>query len=103
MANDLRRPPLAAKLDDWVWKEWLNSVYNKIVEIVTTAGGAPVDATYITVTNNTTLTDERRLAAGTGISIVDNGANSTIVISAPSSGLFDWGKYIAGRSGFRYG
>jgi hypothetical protein len=48
-------------------------------------GGAPTDATYITISSNATLTNERTLTAGSGISIVDNGANSTVVVSATGS------------------
>jgi hypothetical protein len=33
-----------------------------------------------------TLTDERLLTAGTGITITDNGANNTVVIEATGGG-----------------
>lgn len=45
------------------------------------SGGAPVGGTYIVVSADGTLTDERVLTAGTGISITDNGAGGTIVIN----------------------
>jgi len=45
-------------------------------------GGAPVDATYVTMTPNATLTQERILTAGTGITIVDGGANNPVTILA---------------------
>lgn len=48
-------------------------------------GGAPTNASYVTIANNGTLTDERRLAAGTGITITDGGANSTVTIATSSS------------------
>jgi len=51
-----------------------------------TGSGAPVDATYVTMSLNGTLTNERVLTAGSGISIVDNGANSTVVITATAAG-----------------
>jgi hypothetical protein len=42
----------------------------------------PLDATYITVNSEVKLPNERRLTAGTGITITDNGANNTITIDA---------------------
>lgn len=45
-------------------------------------GGAPTDAAYVTLSTDATLTDERVLTAGTGISIVDGGAGSTVTVSA---------------------
>jgi hypothetical protein len=45
-------------------------------------GGAPVDATYLTLSNNGTLTNERVLTAGTGIAFTDSGANGTLTIEA---------------------
>lgn len=44
-------------------------------------GGAPADATYVTLTTNGTLTNERTLAVGTGLDLVDGGAGSTITIN----------------------
>ncbi len=56
------------------------------------AGRDPLDGTYakvdiyggsfVTMTAEAMLTEERVLTAGTGITIQDNGANSTVVISA---------------------
>jgi hypothetical protein len=45
-------------------------------------GGAPTDASYVTLSTNAALTDERVLTAGTGISITDGGAGSTVTIAA---------------------
>jgi hypothetical protein len=45
-------------------------------------GGAPDNATYVTLGTNGTLTNERVLTAGTGISLTDAGAGSTITIAA---------------------
>ena len=45
-------------------------------------GGAPVDATYVTLSTNGTLTDERVLTAGTNVSITDGGAGSTVTIAS---------------------
>ena len=51
-------------------------------------GGAPTNAQYVALATNGTLTNERVLTAGTGISITDNGAGSTVVIAATGgSGL----------------
>lgn len=48
-------------------------------------GGAPTNATYLTLSNNSTLTNERRLStSGSNITLVDNGANSTAVIDLSS-------------------
>lgn len=46
---------------------------------------APVDASYITLGLNGTLTNERVLTAGDGISFVDTGANGTLTISVTGS------------------
>jgi len=42
---------------------------------------APIGATYVTLSTNSTLTNERVLTAGTAISLVDNGAGSTVVVN----------------------
>src|SRR6478609_837134 len=52
----------------------------------TPPGGAPVDATYVTMTSNATLTQERVLTAGSGITITDGGANSTVTIASTATG-----------------
>lgn len=44
-------------------------------------GGAPTDATYIVVSTNTNLSQERSLAAGSGISLLDAGANNSISVN----------------------
>lgn len=49
---------------------------------LTDSGLAPASALYVTLSTNATLTGERVLTAGTGISITDNGAGNTVVISA---------------------
>ena len=40
-----------------------------------------VDATYVTLSNNSDLTAERVLTAGEGIDISDGGANNTVTVS----------------------
>ena len=52
-------------------------------------GAAPVDAQYVTLATDATLTNERVLTAGTGVSIVDSGAGAAVTISttgAPPTG-----------------
>lgn len=47
----------------------------------TTVNLAPADATYVTLSTNPTLTNERVLTAGTGVTLTDGGAGSTITAS----------------------
>ncbi len=49
-------------------------------------GGAPTTAQYVVLTTNGTLTQERVLTAGSGISITDDGARSTVTIAATGGG-----------------
>ena len=49
-------------------------------------GAAPSDATYVVISANATLTDERVLTGTANqITITDNGAGSTVVLSLPQS------------------
>lgn len=51
-----------------------------------TGSAAPVDATYVTLSVNATLTNERVLTGTANqITLTDNGAGSTIVLSLPQS------------------
>ncbi|HSX14433.1 MAG TPA: hypothetical protein VLE72_00785, partial [Candidatus Saccharimonadales bacterium] len=52
------------------------------------SGGAPNNAAYITVGNNSTLTNERALTAGTNIVVTDNGPNSSIVVKTVDNPVF---------------
>lgn len=45
-------------------------------------GGAPTDAQYLTLAVNSTLTNERVLTAGTGISFTDAGAGGTLTVAS---------------------
>lgn len=45
-------------------------------------GGAPTSAQYVTLATNGTLSDERVLTAGQGITITDAGAGSTITVAS---------------------
>ena len=47
---------------------------------ITSTTGAPVNAEYVVVSLDGTLTDERNLTAGSGISIIDGGANNSIMV-----------------------
>ena len=51
----------------------------------TAGGGAPTNAQYVTLALNATLTDERVLTSGTGIDIVDGGANSNVTLNIDDS------------------
>ena len=56
------------------------------VTVTTTGGGGGVtDATYVTLSTNGTLTDERVLTAGTGIDFTDAGAGSTLTVDVDPS------------------
>jgi len=46
---------------------------------------APVGSAYVTIGSDATLTGERALTAGTGISVTDGGANSTATIAINNS------------------
>lgn len=43
-------------------------------------GGAPVNATYVTISNDATLTNERALAVGSNLTLTDGGANSSVTL-----------------------
>lgn len=49
--------------------------------------GADKGASYIVITNTASLPNERRLFAGTGIAITDNGPGSTVVIEATGTAV----------------
>lgn len=52
------------------------------VALADTNGAAPVDATYVTISNTGDLDNERALTAGDNIVITDQGANSTVTVSS---------------------
>ena len=56
---------------------------------------APNDATYVTLSTNSTLTAERTLAAGSGITLADAGANGAATISIANDAI-DSQHYAAG-------
>lgn len=58
-------------------------------------GGAPVNAQYVVMALDATLTQERVLTAGTDITITDGGANGPVTISVTNPpSAFNWGKAI---------
>ena len=55
---------------------------NDIVSLVSAGASAPTNATYLVVSSDSTLTDERVLTAGQGIQISDGGAGGNMTVSA---------------------
>jgi hypothetical protein len=55
------------------------------VTITGGGGGAPVNAEYLVLTADATLTDERVFTAGTGISVVDGGAGGLFTVSVDAT------------------
>jgi hypothetical protein len=67
----------------------LSTGSNGAVTISSTASGgsgAPTDASYVVLSSNGTLTSERVLTAGSGISITDGGAGGNVTIAATGAG-----------------
>jgi hypothetical protein len=62
-------------------------------------GGAPTTASYITFANDASLTSERVLTAGTGISLVDGGSTLTISSAGGGGPSFSAISYTATVSG----
>jgi len=50
-------------------------------------GGAPTDASYLTLGTNGTLSAERVATAGLGITLTDGGAGSTLILSSRADGV----------------
>jgi hypothetical protein len=62
------------------------------------SGSAPTSASYLTLSNDGTLTSERVLTAGTNISVSDGGANSTLTINVANSPTFSGTVTVQGAS-----
>lgn len=61
-----------------------DAVRDKIEAIVASGGGAPVDAAFVTLGANSTLTNERALTGTTNrITVTDGGANGNVTLSTP--------------------
>ncbi|MCS7003556.1 MAG: hypothetical protein NZ518_11965, partial [Dehalococcoidia bacterium] len=52
-------------------------------------GGAPTDATYVVLSTNSTLSDERVLVAGSGLTLNDGGAGGNVTLSIGSGAVTD--------------
>ena len=50
-------------------------------------GGAPADATYLCLTANGTLTNERIFTAGTGLAAVDSGAGAALTLNLANTAV----------------
>lgn len=87
MVATLPLPPPTVKLMDEVGKptqpgrEFLERL-EQMVRALNAVTPAPLAASYVLIANDATLTGDRQLAAGTNITITDNGANSTVSIAA---------------------
>ncbi len=57
------------------------------VDALSTAGGAPSDASYLCLGANLTLTSERVATAGSAITITDAGAGSTCTFAVSTGGI----------------
>jgi hypothetical protein len=68
-------------LTDTATVTWDFSVAGQAKANASGSSGAPDDAQYVTLATNGTLTSERVLTAGTGISLTDAGAGSTVTIA----------------------
>lgn len=63
--------------------------------ITALTAGAVIQAPFVTLASNDTLTNERVLTAGTNVSVTDHGANSTVVVDLPTALNFT-GKTVIG-------
>jgi hypothetical protein len=52
-----------------------------VISLSMTGSGAPTDPTYVTLSTNASLSNERVLTAGSGIAITDAGAGSTVTVA----------------------
>lgn len=66
-----------------------SSSNGQVVLAVPSAGGAPTDATYVTITPNATLSAERVLSAGANITITTSSTGVTISSTAAGGGGAD--------------
>jgi len=75
----------AATFPDKIKAQGAPTDSDDVLRLTEVGGGGPVapeDATYLVVSLDGDLSQERVLTAGTGISIVDGGANGAVTISA---------------------
>lgn len=84
----------------WTWPvaDAAGALQSNGAGVLSISAVAPVDAQYLTLATNATLTNERVLTAGTGITLTDSGAGGTLTIDATAPG-FDFGKTLAFQTG----
>ncbi len=87
--------PIASNAGPWSrpWYEWAWRVTDA-VNNSGGGGGAPTNATYVTLSTDATLTAERVLTAGAGISITDGGAGGPVTIAATGGGAPTNAQYV---------
>ncbi len=73
--------PPTGQADNSIVREMFDDVKAYVDNLVPSGSAAPIDAHYVTLTTNATLTQERVLTAGTAINLTDNGAGSTVVVT----------------------
>ncbi len=67
------------------------SAHKKVlINNLPSAGGAPTSATYVTLTTNGSLSAERTLAVGTGLSLTDGGANNNATVALSGGKQTAW-------------
>jgi len=59
--------------------------YGRITAIASGSAATAVNAPFVTVTNDATLTQERRLVTGYGLTLLDGGANDAVILSFAGS------------------
>jgi hypothetical protein len=75
--------PVSLPLDPtWQLEIAVSETESRRVSVQDLQTPVALDATFVTVTANPNLANERILTAGTGISIVDGGAGNAITINA---------------------
>ena len=85
-SNGFSTAPFAHNHDSRYWTKTqlltnLGPVINYANIFGAPAAGAPTNAEYVVISTNASLTDERVLTQGTGITIVDSGANGPVTIN----------------------
>lgn len=70
--------PIIVQGADWqIWQDWEIWDGNRAVG----GGAAPASENFVTIGNSGNLSAERALTPGTGMSLVDGGANSTVTLN----------------------
>jgi len=93
-------PELRAYLQAGAFTRPQSEILQAIIEYLaglTDAAYAPIDAQYVAIATDATLSSERVLTAGTGIDLADAGAGSTVTVSA-DLGDFDTGDLAEGSN-----